>query len=59
MSIWSERDFLLYKRMAAELRQVAADIRIGANATDSRAGCATRLEAYASEIDTELRVEIA
>ena len=58
MSIWSDRDFLLYKHMAAELRQVAADIRQNAKAIDGYAGCASRLEEYASAIDTELRVEL-
>ena len=58
MSIGSDRDFLLYRHMAAELRQVAAEIRLNAKVTDGRAHCASRLEAYASAIDTELRVEL-
>ena len=58
MPISNDRDFHLYKHMAAELRQVAADIRQNAQSIDGYANCASRLEAYASAIDTELRVEL-
>lgn len=55
----SERDISLYERMAAELLQVAADLRNRQNESALDSGSAGRLEAYALAINTKLTVEQA
>lgn len=52
-------DLGLYERMAAELLQVAAELRRRQGEVTSTAGSANRLEAYAGAINTNLRVELA
>lgn len=59
MVLLSERDLSLYERMAAELIQVAADLRRRQDELSPGPGNASRLEAYASAINTNLRVELA
>jgi len=59
MILPSDHDLSLYERMAAELRQVAADLRIRQHELSLDSGSAKRLEAYASAINTNLAVEQA
>lgn len=59
MILLNEHDLGLYERMAAELRQVAADLRRHADEMPPQSGSAHRLEQYASAINTNLRVELA
>ena len=59
MILLNEHDLSLYERMATELRQVAADLRKRPNEQARKTGAASRLEAYASAINTNLRVELA
>ena len=59
MILLNEHDLSLYERMATELRQVAADLRKRQNELAQKSGSASRLEAYASAINTNLRVELA
>ena len=59
MILLSERDLNLYERMAAELLHVAAELRMRQGALSPHSLSANRLEAYASAIDTNLRVEVA
>ncbi len=59
MILLNEHDLSLYERMATELRQVAADLRKRPNDQAPTSGAASRLEAYASAINTNLRVELA
>ncbi len=59
MILLNEHDLSLYERMATELRQVAADLRGRQNELAAKPGTANRLEAYASAINTNLRVELA
>ena len=59
MILLNEHDLSLYERMATELRQVAADLRKRQNELALTSGSASRLEAYASAINTNLRVELA
>ena len=59
MILLNEHDLSLYERMATELRQVAADLRSRPNEFAHTSVSAKRLEAYATAIDTNLRVEVA
>ena len=59
MILLSERELNLYERMAAELMQVAAELRERQGARSPHSLSANRLEAYATAIDTNLRVEVA
>ena len=59
MILPSERDLSLYERMAAELMQVAADLRKQQHELSPDSGSANRLEGYASAINTNLTVELA
>lgn len=57
MILLSERELSLYERMAAELLQVAAELRERQGGISPHSLSANRLEAYASAIDTNLKVE--
>ncbi len=59
MILPSERELSLYERMAAELLQVAADLRKRQHELAPNSGRANRLEGYASAINTNLTVELA
>lgn len=59
MILPSDRELSLYERMAAELLQVAADLRRRQHELSLDTGSARRLEAYASAINTKLTVEQA
>ena len=59
MILLNEHDLSLYERMATELRQVAAELRNRQNEPVPYSSAANRLEAYASAINTNLRVELA
>ena len=59
MILLNDHDLSLYERMAAELRQVAADLRRRQDEVAPQPGTAHRLEQYASAINTNLRVELA
>jgi len=59
MILLNDHDVSLYERMAAELRQVAADLRRHQDEALPQPGTAHRLEQYASAINTNLRVELA
>lgn len=59
MILPSNRDHSLYERMAAELLQVAANLRKRQHELSLDSGSAQRLETYASAINTKLTVEQA
>lgn len=59
MILLNEHDLSLYERMATELRQVAAELRKHQSGPVPKSNAANRLEAYASAINTNLRVELA
>ncbi len=59
MILLNDHDLSLYERMAAELRQVAADLRRHQDEAPPQSVTAHRLEQYASAINTNLRVELA